>query len=90
MIERLTYPAVMHKARFDDKELFHVNFPDLSAANTYGVNLHEAKLNAGILLKLLLDGEDHLPPSSSLTEIQKHYPGSLVSLISVTRYNEEE
>lgn len=85
MIERITYPAVMQKLEHLEKSIYHVTFPDLSSANTYGINLHDAKHNAEILLGLLLDGKKSLPSSSTLDEIQAHYPDCTVSLITITR-----
>ncbi len=89
MLERLTYPAVLKKDTFDDKILYHVTFPDISSANTYGINLNDARINAQMLLKLLLNGEEILPESSSIMEVQAHFPDSMVSLITITREREE-
>ncbi|MQS89765.1 type II toxin-antitoxin system HicB family antitoxin [Companilactobacillus mishanensis] len=88
MINKITYPAVVAQSVLDDQIMYNVSFPDLSSAITYGTNLREALLNARTLLKLLLDGEEVLPESSTMTEVQAHYPKCMVSLVTA-EWNKE-
>lgn len=90
MMEKVTYPAVLNKNEYEEKTVYNVVFPDLSLANTYGESIKDARENAEILLKLLLDDEEVLPRSSTMVDIQDHYPDSIVSLITVTREREKE
>lgn len=85
MMEKVTYPAVLNKNEYEEKTVYNVVFPDLSLANTYGETIKDARENAEILLKLLLDDSDSLPRSSTMVDIQDHYPDSIVSLITVSR-----
>lgn len=85
MMEKVTYPAILNKNEYQEKTVYNVVFPDLSLANTYGENIKDARENAEILLKLLLDDEDELPRSSTMVDIQNSYPDSIVSLITVTK-----
>lgn len=89
-MEKVTYPAVLNKNEYEEKTVYNVVFPDLSLANTYGESIKDARENAEILLKLLLDDEEVLPRSSTMVDIQDHYPYSIVSLITVTREREKE
>lgn len=89
-MEKVTYPAVLNKNEYEEKTVYNVVFPDLSLANTYGESIKDARENAEILLKLLLDDEEVLPRSSTMVDIQDHYPDSIVSLITVTREREKE
>ncbi|WP_125769811.1 type II toxin-antitoxin system HicB family antitoxin [Companilactobacillus furfuricola] len=85
MMEKVTYPAVLNKNEYQEKTVYNVVFPDLSLANTYGESIKDARENAEILLKLLLDDSENLPRSSTMVDIQNHYPDSIVSLITVTK-----
>ncbi|WP_125709031.1 type II toxin-antitoxin system HicB family antitoxin [Companilactobacillus zhongbaensis] len=90
MMEKITYPAILNKNEYEEKTVYNVVFPDLSLANTYGESIKDARENAEILLKLLLDDEEVLPRSSTMVDIQDHYPDSIVSLITVTRERENK
>ncbi|KRL66944.1 hypothetical protein [Companilactobacillus versmoldensis] len=85
MTDTITYPAVLSRSEMDENILYNVTFPDLSSANTYGMNIRDARSNAETLLSLLLNDLKHFPESSSLIDLQKHYPNSIVSLITVKR-----
>lgn len=89
-MEKITYPAILNKNEYEEKTVYNVVFPDLSLANTYGESIKDARENAEILLKLLLDDEEVLPRSSTMVDIQDHYPDSIVSLITVTRERENK
>lgn len=85
MLEKVTYPAVLNRNEYENKVFYNVTFPDLSSANTYGENIKDARLNAEVLLKLLLNDTENPPRSSTMVSIQDSYPDSIVSLITISK-----
>lgn len=77
----VTYPAVL-----DDTEnpsgVYDVFFPDVPEAITHGNNKTEACQRAGEVLGVILLDYPSLPPSTTLTTVQRQFPSALVVMIT--------
>lgn len=90
MSKKVTYPAIVNKNIYEDQILYNITFPDISTANTYGISINDAISNGEMLLKVLIDGSDELPNCSTIEEIKRQFPDSVVSLVTVDLVDNEE
>lgn len=77
------YPAVFSKETEAGYEnYYNVSFPDIPAANTYGVGLKEATYNAWESLGLNLYDRE-LPEATALEAVIKEEPTDIVQYVGV-------
>ena len=80
----VVYPAIFEAEKDPGYEgYFNVSFPDVPAADTYGIGLKEATHNAWESLGLNLYNAEKLPEASSLQEVQSQYSDAIVQYVLV-------
>ncbi|MBK0348695.1 type II toxin-antitoxin system HicB family antitoxin [Aerococcaceae bacterium zg-ZJ1578] len=75
----LIYPATFEK----DEHYILVRFPDVPEAMTQGETLEEAYEMAQEVLGIALEDKATFPEPSSLSDIQKQFPDTIVSLVGI-------